>query len=131
MMRDGEPWFVAADVCRVLEIQNPTDTVRRLDEDEVTLDQIEGNHRPMNLVSEPGLYRLIGRSDKPVARRFMRWLCHEVLPSMRTSATVSSVMIPSAARRHQRSRWHLTVRVNPGLLSIGCPGNDRLTDRPG
>lgn len=45
VMRDNEPWFVAADICRVLEVANATDAVKRLDEDEVTLDTIEGDRK--------------------------------------------------------------------------------------
>src|SRR5690606_32726212 len=80
---DGEPWFVAADVCGAVGISNPTMALRRLDQDERTLSQIEGSHRPTNLVSESGLYSLILRSDKPEAKRFKRWVTHEVLPTIR------------------------------------------------
>lgn len=83
VMRDDEPWFVAADICRVLEIRNTSDAVKRLDEDEVTLDQIEGSHRETNLVSESGLYALVIRSDKPAAKRFRKWITAEVLPAIR------------------------------------------------
>ncbi|MDQ7775196.1 MAG: BRO family protein [Paracoccus aminovorans] len=84
VMRDDAPWFVAADVCRVLEIGNPSDVVRRMDDDEVTLDTIEGSHRTTNLVSESGLYVLILTSRKPAAKRFRKWVTAEVLPALRT-----------------------------------------------
>ena len=82
---NGEPWFVAADVCKALEIGNPTDALRRLDEDERTLVSIEGasNGLPVNAVNEPGLYVLILGSRKPEAKAFKRWITHEVLPSIR------------------------------------------------
>jgi prophage antirepressor-like protein len=83
VMRDGEPWFVAADVCRVLEIGNPTDAVRRLDDDEVTLDTIEGSHRQTNLINESGLYALVLTSRKDQAKRFRKWITAEVLPAIR------------------------------------------------
>ncbi|EGJ20083.1 BRO domain protein [Cereibacter sphaeroides WS8N] len=83
LLRDGSPWWVAADVCRVLEIQNPTDAVKRLDDDEVTLDTIEGSHRPTNLISESGLYALVLASRKPAAKRFRKWITSEVLPALR------------------------------------------------
>jgi hypothetical protein len=94
VMRDGEPWFVAADVCRVLEILNTSDAVKRLDDDEVTLDQIEGNHRPTNLVSESGLYALVIRSDKPAARRFRKWITAEVLPAIRRTGRYDHAPLP-------------------------------------
>lgn len=81
----GEQWFVAADVCRALDIANPTDAISRLDEDEHTLVSIEGasNGRPVNAVNEAGLYGLVLGSRKPEAKAFKRWIKHEVLPSIR------------------------------------------------
>jgi len=96
IMRDGEPWFVAADVCRVLEILNTTDAVRRLDEDEVTLDQIEGSRSALNLISESGLYALVIRSDKPAARRFRKWITAEVLPAIRRTGRYVHPAAPMA-----------------------------------
>lgn len=83
--QNGEPWFVAADVCKALEIGNPTDAMRRLDADERTLVSIEGtsNGLPVNAVNEPGLYTLILGSRKPEAKQFKRWVTHDVLPSIR------------------------------------------------
>ncbi|HAV6077973.1 TPA: phage antirepressor protein [Acinetobacter baumannii] len=80
---DGEIWFVLSDVCNVLEIGNPSDAARRLDSDEVTLDIIEGNHRPTNLVNESGLYSLVLTSRKPEAKQFKKWVTSDVLPSIR------------------------------------------------
>lgn len=82
---DGEPWFVAVDVCRALEIGNPTDAMRRLDADDRTLVSIEGasNGLPVNAVNEPGLYTLILGSRKPEAKAFKRWITHEVIPAIR------------------------------------------------
>lgn len=80
---DGKIWFVLSDVCSVLEIGNPSDAARRLDNDEVTLDNIEGNHRPTNLVNESGLYSLVLTSRKPEAKQFKKWVTSDVLPSIR------------------------------------------------
>lgn len=85
LMRDGEPWFVAKDVCTCLEIANVSDACSRLDEDErgiVSTDTPSGKQE-MLIVSEPGLYSLIGSSKKPEAKAFKRWVNHEVLPSIR------------------------------------------------
>lgn len=81
----GDPWFVAADICRALGLINPTMALRALDDDERSLNQIEGStgSRPTNIVSESGMYALILRSDKAEARRFRRWVTEEVLPSIR------------------------------------------------
>lgn len=83
-----EPWFVAADVCRALEIANPSQVITRLDADEKmnTLISNEGIRRGnpnMTIVSEAGLYSIILTSRKPEAKAFKRWITHEVIPSIR------------------------------------------------
>ena len=85
IMRDREPWFVATDICRALEIKQPTKALSRLDDDEkgVTTIHTLGGPQQVLIVSEPGLYRLIFTSRKAEARQFQRWVCHEVLPSIR------------------------------------------------
>lgn len=85
VVKDGEPWFVAADVCKALEIGNPTDVMRRLDDDERTLVSIEGasNTLPVNVINEPGLYAVVLGSRKPEAKAFKRWITHEVIPTIR------------------------------------------------
>lgn len=86
--KDGEPWFVAADVCRALEIDNTA--TRRLDEDEkaaLRLTQTSSNGteqgRDVTIINEPGLYSLVLGSRKPEAKVFKRWITHEVIPSIR------------------------------------------------
>ncbi len=81
--RNGEPWFVAADVCNALEIDR-TQT-RRLDDDEkgVYSMQTPGGAQMMNIVNESGLYALVLGSRKPEAKAFKRWVTHEVLPAIR------------------------------------------------
>ncbi|WP_222720161.1 phage antirepressor [Actinomadura sp. HBU206391] len=83
---DGEPWFVAADVCAILAIGNPSQAVSYLDDDErdTTLISSEGGQqRPVNIINESDLYSLILRSRKPEARAFKRWITAEVLPAIR------------------------------------------------
>lgn len=83
---NGEPWFVAKDVCRVLEIANHRDAVAQLDEDEkdgVGISDAIGREQETTIISESGLYALVFRSRKPQAREFSRWVRKEVLPSLR------------------------------------------------
>ena len=80
--RDGEPWFVAADVCNVLDLSNPTIAVSRLDEDERAKFNL-GRQGDATIVNEPGLYTLVLGSRKPEAKAFKRWITHEVIPSVR------------------------------------------------
>lgn len=86
----GEPWFVAKDVCDILGMSNPSMAVIALDKDEVAqidpkdyLGSENRSNQAVNIVSEPGLYKLIMRSRKPEAKEFQRWVTHEVLPSIR------------------------------------------------
>lgn len=85
-MKDGEPLFVAADVCKTLDIQNHIDALKRLDEDEksgVDLTDPHGRIQTTNCVTESGLYTLVLGSRKPEAKQFKRWITHEVIPSIR------------------------------------------------
>lgn len=77
-----EPWFVAIDICNVLELKNPTVAVGRLDEDERTKYNL-GRQGMTNMVNEYGLYNLILASRKKEAKDFKRWITHEVLPAIR------------------------------------------------
>ena len=84
--RDGENWFVAIDICRILGFTNPWNAVSILDEDEkdyVGISDAMNRIRQTLIISEPGLYKLIGRSRKPEAKEFDRWVRHEVLPTLR------------------------------------------------
>ena len=84
---NGEPWFVAKDVCDVLEIVwKGSETVAFLDDDEKGVRKFRtpsGGPQEMIIISESGLYTLIIRSNKPQARPFRKWVTAEVLPSIR------------------------------------------------
>ena len=82
VMIDNEPWFVAVDICRALALSNPTVTVARLDEDERAKFNL-GRQGEATVVSESGLYTLILGSRKPEAKRFRRWITHDVIPAIR------------------------------------------------
>ena len=88
---NGNPWFVAKDVCRVLEIEKYRDAVARLDEDErgsVLVDTL-GGPQDMATISESGLYALVFRSRKAQARAFSKWVRSEVLPALRKTGSYS------------------------------------------
>jgi anti-repressor protein len=89
LLINGEPWFIAADACRALDLGNVTQALSRLDADETTLISNEG--REINVVSEAGLYALVLGSRKPEAKAFKRWVTHEVLPTLRKTGTYSIV----------------------------------------
>ena len=111
---DGNPYFVAADVCSCLSISNNRDAVSRLDEDEKlmsvipTLDQ----GRKMTLVNESGLYGLIFQSRKPEAKAFRKWVTSEVLPQLRKTGRYE---LKPASPRPYRTRGE---RVNTDILNL-------------
>lgn len=82
---NGEPWWVLADVCKVLEISNSRNVSNRLEADEkgVTLVDTLGGAQQVTIINESGLYAVILRSDKPQAKPFRKWVTNEVLPSIR------------------------------------------------
>ncbi len=81
--QNGEPWFVAADVCRVLEHTNVTVALDRLDDDEKAKFNLGLRGGDTGCVNEPGLYSLVLGSRKPEAKAFKRWITHEVIPTIR------------------------------------------------
>lgn len=84
-MIDGEPWFVAKDVCAALGIVRVDSALRKLDDDEKGTHTVStlGGAQVVSIVSESGLYGLIFQSRKPSARAFRKWITREVLPSIR------------------------------------------------
>ena len=79
---NDEPMFCLIDICKALEISNPSKVAQRLDEDERTKLEL-GRQGETNFITESGLYAVILRSDKPNAKKFRKWVTSEVLPSIR------------------------------------------------
>ena len=83
---EGEPWFVLKDCMSILDLGNPTETVKMFDKDEFSTTEVIdsiGRRQQTYIISEPGLYRLVMKSRKPEAKEFQRWVTHEVLPQIR------------------------------------------------
>lgn len=87
VLPDGEPWFVAADVCAALGISRTDDGVSRLEDDEkgTFLIRTPGGPQSMTIINESGLYSLVLGSRKPEAKPFKKWVTSEVLPAIRKS----------------------------------------------
>ena len=80
-----EPWFVAKDVCNILELPNVTNAIKILPDKwrDLKLLSTFGGEQNMNIVNEAGLYKLIMRSNKPIAQKFQEAVCEDILPSLR------------------------------------------------
>ena len=97
LMRDGEPWFIATEICAALNYANSSDAIAtHLDDDErMTIADSDshlgkrGGRRLLTIISESGLYALVLRSRKPEARKFAKWVTSEVLPSIRKTGSYS------------------------------------------
>ena len=84
---DNDPWFVASDICKALDIANTTQAMQRLDDDEKSMLNIGLSGGATNCVNEYGLYSLVLASRKKEAKDFKRWITHEVLPSIRKTGS--------------------------------------------
>jgi anti-repressor protein len=89
MDRNGEPWFLLADICAELDIANSRDAASRLDDEKHVVNaNALGGVKRMTVINESGLYSLILTSRKAQARRFKKWVTSEMLPSIRRPATL-------------------------------------------
>ena len=113
----GAPWFIAADLCSCLGIRNPSDALSRLDDDEKGLGSTETlkGQQSLATVNESGLYALVLSSRKPEAKRFKRWITHEVLPAIRLTG---SYAVPNLASTQPALPANKQDSVN-ALLLIG------------
>jgi prophage antirepressor-like protein len=116
---DGTPWFVLADVCRVLEISKHRDAASRLDDDErgsVVVDTLGGPQETIT-VSESGLYSLVLTSRKPQAKPFRKWVTTEVIPTIRKTGkyAIGSGSERGLSEREQRLTKEL-VKLQDRLL---------------
>lgn len=150
VMIDGEPWFVAADVCKVLDIGNPSQAVTRLDEAD-EYQQVAGNlisnevgfaPRGVLVVSESGLYVLVLGSRKPEARKFKRWVTGEVLPTIRKTGaygvqrelTRRELLVMALEAEDRADLWENRARQERAAVEAAAPkveAFDQLIDAEG
>lgn len=83
--KDGEPWFVAKEICEVLNLSDTYMATKSIDDDDKLIQTlfVSGQNRQVTLINESGLYSLVLRSNKPEAKAFKKWVTSEVLPSIR------------------------------------------------
>lgn len=137
---NGEPWFVAVDVCRALELEDVNKALSRLDDDEST--RIEIPHPQstekrivVNSVNEPGLYSLVLGSRKKEAKLFKRWITHEVIPSIRKTGSYSmtpkdyaSALRALADEVEKRERLEIENKIQGQIITEYQPKVDYYTE---
>lgn len=116
---DGEAWFIASEVCKLLDIKNSRDAVSTLDDDEKSTvaftDGTSGNPNK-TIISESGLYALVFKKKKPTAKKFRKWVTKEVIPTIRKSGSygINRIETPNFVIRFN-DNWD---RTDKGYFSV-------------
>ncbi|MBD7962164.1 BRO-N domain-containing protein [Comamonas avium] len=134
VMRDGEPWFVAADVAEALGYRNAPDAARNLGEHQKASTQIvrstSGGNPNLTIINESGLYRLVLRSRKPEAEKFSDWVTGEVLPSIRKTGSYSQPAYdPNQIALAHRAALVATAEVYQSVFDAVMQGQDWQLNR--
>jgi len=133
---EGEPWFVANDVCRALNLAvmpngqpNVTDALRKVGEDEKGFVQIEtpGGRQRLKAVTESGLYKIVMRSDKPEARAFQDWVTRVVLPSIRKHG--GYIAGQEQLVKTGDGRLELLARAHMVAMEVFCVSSRKRSDK--
>lgn len=126
VLRDGEPWFVASDVCGALLYKNTSDAVAtHLDDDErstIANSESRNGGGSLVIINESGLYALVLRSRKPEARKFAKWVTGEVLPTIRKTGRYEQPSAQPQATLRGR-RWLIETDAN-GVETVHPIGPD-------
>ncbi len=128
LTNDGEPMFAAVDVCKALDLSNPSMAVATLDDDERAKLNL-GRRGETNFVTEPGFYKLVMRSRKPEAKAFQRWVTHDVLPALRRTGRYEAPMT-----REQRMAYALVdadevIKEQKGVIAKLTAENKALANK--
>jgi prophage antirepressor-like protein len=141
VMYDSEPWFIAKDVCDILDIGDPSKAVSRIDDDErgTTTVRTPGGPQEVLTVNESGVYSLVFTSRKPEAKRFRKWVTSEVLPEIRKTGGYrrpETQFAGLSGERVEYERWLLeralldAKLIALGMQSIGVHYERMVTDDP-
>lgn len=120
IQKDGEPWWVLSDVCKVLELSSPHKVADRLEADEKGRNLIPtlGGVQEMTTINESGLYAVILRSDKPQAKPFRKWVTNEVLPSIRKHGAYMTDQTLERIKALEVKEMNARVRMSNQFLKL-------------
>lgn len=122
---DGQIWFVAKDVCDILEIVKVRDAVSRLSDEQkrgAGISDAIGRIQQSYLISESGVYKLAFRSNKPEAEKFTDWLANEVIPQIRKTGKYvpqRQGILPLAEHTKTDTQIEMSKAVNAHNFQIG------------
>ena len=122
--RDGDPWWVLVDICEMLDHSNPSMIAGSLDPDErdaLSIADPIGREQQTTIISEPGLYKILQNSRKPFAKRFDRWVRHEVLPEVRRTGSYQGGNIEgtlSALFNEVREQTEIVRRTDSNVIEL-------------
>lgn len=113
----GEPWFIAKEVCEILEHTNHKVAVQSLDEDEKGVSKVYslGGEQDTIIISESGLYTLIIRSNKPKAKEFRKWVTGVVLPSIRKTGGYA---LQDVNRMEHKALYEKIISLQEEVISL-------------
>jgi len=119
----NEPWFVAKDICNILELSNVTEALRNIPKKWMTSETLRSsyNSQNMNIISEPAVYKLIMRSNKPIAQKFQEYVCEEILPSIRKTGEFKLKEIIDTKNRELKiieDQLKITTKENKNLHTL-------------
>jgi prophage antirepressor-like protein len=121
---DGEPWFVAKDVCDILELSDVSMSLAKLDDDEKGTNKIctPGGMQDMSVITESGLYTLIMRSNKSEAKKFRKWVTSVILPTIRKTGQYTTLIKTSdneaALKRAEAQLRNSEARLNDSRVRL-------------
>lgn len=114
------PEWVAADICKVLDLPNVSQAIDALDEDEKDICKVDtlGGEQEMLTVNEFGVYRLIFKSKKPAAKKLKRWIAHDVLPSIRATGSYSVSVADRSSHKEDREKLERKFALTPEIKQM-------------
>ena len=112
----NEPWFVAKDICDILQLSNVTNALRNIPEKWMSLQNVKSTYNSQNMciISEPAVYKLIMRSNKPIALKFQEFVCEDILPTIRKTGEYK---LKQLSEKNQELQHELSLKEKELELS--------------
>lgn len=119
--KDNKQYFCLSDVCKALDLKNPSKAIKSLNEKGLTKSYTltNGGKQELTFINEPNLYRLIFRSNKPQAQQFANWVYEEVLPSIRKTGSYYNSFVAKLPNELEKALINVDKNFN-AFKSVWC-----------